>query len=74
MPRGHYLSEDVKGAIWMLRAEGVSKAELAREIGMNPAGVQRLLTAQSNPELRTVVAVADALDADSGDRSALTTQ
>lgn len=43
---------------------GMTKAELAREIGKNPASVRRLLTAQSNPELRTVVAMADALDAD----------
>ncbi len=42
----------------------MSKAELAREIGKNPASVRRLLTAQANPELRTVVAMADALDAD----------
>ncbi len=48
-----------------LRAtQGLTKAELAREIGKNPASVRRLLTAQSNPELRTVVAMADALDAD----------
>ena len=48
-----------------LRAtHGLTKAELAREIGKNPASVRRLLTAQSNPELRTVVAMADALDAD----------
>jgi DNA-binding phage protein len=48
-----------------LRAtQGLSKAELAREIGKNPASVRRLLTARSNPELRTVVAMADALDAD----------
>ena len=43
---------------------GVTKAELAREIGKNPASVRRLLTAPANPELRTVVAMADALDAD----------
>lgn len=48
-----------------LRAEhGVTKAELAREIGKNPASIRRLLTAPVNPELRTVVALADALDAD----------
>jgi DNA-binding phage protein len=48
-----------------LRAtQGMTKADLAREIGKNPASVRRLLTAQSNPELRTVVALADALDAD----------
>lgn len=48
-----------------LRAmQGLTKAGLAREIGKNPASVRRLLTAQSNPELRTVVAMADALDAD----------
>jgi DNA-binding phage protein len=48
-----------------LRAErGVTKAELAREIGKNPASVRRLFTAPANPELRTVVAMAGALDAD----------
>jgi DNA-binding XRE family transcriptional regulator len=48
-----------------LRAEhGVTKAELAREIGKNPASVRRLFTAPANPELRTLVAIADALDAD----------
>ena len=43
---------------------GITKAELAREIGKNPASVRRLFTAPANPELRTVVAMADALDAD----------
>lgn len=48
-----------------LREElGLSKAELARTIGKNPASVRRLLTASGNPELRTVVAIAEALDAD----------
>jgi DNA-binding XRE family transcriptional regulator len=43
---------------------GLTKAELAREIGKNPASVRRLFTAPANPELRTVVAMADVLDAD----------
>lgn len=43
---------------------GMSKAELARRIEKNPASVRRLLTASGNPELRTVVAIADALNAD----------
>lgn len=48
-----------------LRAiHGLSKAALAREIRKHPAVVRRLLTAPANPELRTVVAMADALDAD----------
>jgi DNA-binding XRE family transcriptional regulator len=48
-----------------LRAErNLTKAELAREIGKNEASIRRLLTAPVNPELRTVVALADALDAD----------
>lgn len=48
-----------------LRAtHGLTKAELARQIGKNPASVRRLFTAPANPELRTVVAMADALDAD----------
>ncbi len=28
MPRGHYLAEGVKDAVWVLRAEGVSEAEI----------------------------------------------
>jgi DNA-binding phage protein len=48
-----------------LRAEhGVTKAALARAIGKNEASVRRLLTASGNPELRTVVALADALNAE----------
>lgn len=48
-----------------LRAKrNCSKAELARLIGKNPSSVRRLLTAEVNPELITVVALADALDAD----------
>jgi DNA-binding phage protein len=43
---------------------GMTKADLAREIGKNPASVRRLFTAPANPELRTVVAMAEALDAD----------
>jgi DNA-binding phage protein len=45
-------------------AHGLSKAQLARDIGKNEASIRRLLTAPVNPELRTVVAIADALDAD----------
>jgi ribosome-binding protein aMBF1 (putative translation factor) len=41
-----------------------SKADLARMIDKNPASVRRLLTAAANPELGTIVAMADALDAD----------
>jgi len=48
-----------------LRTErNLTKAQLAREIGKNEASIRRLLTAPVNPELRTVVAMADALDAD----------
>ena len=43
---------------------GLSKADLARAIGKNPASVRRLLTASGNPELQTVVAIAEALDAE----------
>jgi DNA-binding XRE family transcriptional regulator len=43
---------------------GLTKTDLAREIDKNPASIRRLLTAPVNPELRTVVAMADALDAD----------
>lgn len=48
-----------------LRTErNLSKAALAREIGKNEASIRRLLTAPVNPELRTIVALAEALDAD----------
>ncbi|MBJ7348660.1 MAG: helix-turn-helix transcriptional regulator [Thermoleophilaceae bacterium] len=42
----------------------LSKAEIARMIDKNPASVRRLLSASGNPELKTVVAMADALGAD----------
>jgi len=52
-------------ALERLREEhGISKADLARAIEKNPASIRRLLTSPGNPELRTIVAVADALDAD----------
>jgi hypothetical protein len=34
MPKGHYLAEAVKDAIWELRAEGVREAEIARRLVM----------------------------------------
>lgn len=42
----------------------MSKAELARAIGKEPSSIRRLFTADVNPELRTVVAVVDALGAE----------
>lgn len=42
---------------------GMSKAELARAIGKNPAAIRRLLTASDKPGVRTVVAIADVLGA-----------
>lgn len=48
-----------------LREEaGLSKADLARQIGKDPASVRRLFTAQVNPELKTIAALAEALDAE----------
>ncbi len=48
-----------------LRVEvGLSKAQLARLIGKNPAALRRLFTAEVNPELKTVAALASALDAE----------
>lgn len=47
-----------------LREEaGISKAELARAIGKEPSSIRRFFTADVNPELKTVAAVADALGA-----------
>lgn len=42
---------------------GLSKAELARRIGKDPASVRRLFTAATNAELKTVAAIAAAMDA-----------
>ena len=44
-------------------AAGMSKAELARAIGKKPSSVRRFFTADVNPELKTVAAVADVLGA-----------
>lgn len=43
---------------------GCSKAELARQIGKQPAAVRRLFTAEVNPELRTVAEMCAALGAE----------
>jgi DNA-binding phage protein len=57
--------DSIVNALDSLRAEaGITKAELARRIEKNPASVRRLLTAPANPELRTVIAMADALGAE----------
>ncbi|MGN6556657.1 MAG: helix-turn-helix domain-containing protein [Solirubrobacterales bacterium] len=42
---------------------GMSKAELARAIGKEPSTIRRFFTADVNPELKTVAAIADVLDA-----------
>lgn len=55
----------IVGALDGLRDErGLSKADLARQIGKNTASVRRTLTAPGNPELRTIIAMADALGAE----------
>jgi DNA-binding XRE family transcriptional regulator len=43
---------------------GMSKAELARAVGKAPSSIRRFFTADVNPELKTVAAVADALGAE----------
>jgi ribosome-binding protein aMBF1 (putative translation factor) len=45
------------------KASGMSKADLARAIGKAPSSVRRFFTADINPELKTVAAVADVLGA-----------
>ncbi|MDQ3552888.1 MAG: helix-turn-helix domain-containing protein [Chloroflexota bacterium] len=56
---------DVMRALDGLRVDaGMSKADLARAIGRNDAAVRRLFTAEVNPELRTVAAIAAALGAE----------
>lgn len=57
--------DEVVNALDDLREQhDLSKAEIARMIDKNPASIRRLLTASGNPELKTVIAMADALDAD----------
>lgn len=57
--------DDIVNQLDALRAEHqMSKADLARAIDKNPAAIRRLLTASGNPELRTVVAMAQALGAE----------
>ncbi len=57
--------DEIVNRLDALRVEhALSKADLARAIDKNPASVRRLLTAKGNPELGTVIAMADALDAD----------
>src|SRR3972149_5174178 len=56
---------EVMRALDALRVDaGLSKAELAREIGRNDAVVRRLFPPQGNPELRTGAALAAALGAE----------
>src|SRR5438270_11970832 len=43
MPKGHYLAGAVKDAIWVLRAEGVSEAEIARRLVMPKRTVSKYL-------------------------------
>lgn len=54
----------VNGLDQLRERSGMSKAELARRIGKDPASVRRLFSAEVNPELRTVAAIADALGAE----------
>jgi ribosome-binding protein aMBF1 (putative translation factor) len=54
----------VVGQLDRLREKaGLSKAELARAIGRVPSAVRRFFTADVNPELKTVAAIADVLGA-----------
>ena len=43
MPRGHYLTETVKDAIWEVRAEGLSEAEIGRRLGLPKRTVSKYL-------------------------------
>ncbi len=50
----------------------MSKAELARRVGRNPASIRRLFTAeQARPELPLIISIANALDAKRRDQSSL---
>jgi len=57
--------DEVMAALDRLRVQaGCSKAELARRIGKQPAAIRRLFSAEVNPELRTVAALASTLGAE----------
>lgn len=43
---------------------GLTKADLARAIGKDPAAIRRLFSSQANPELKTIAALAVALGAE----------
>jgi len=43
MSKGHYLTEGVKEAIWVLRAEGISDAEIGRRLVMSKRTVSKYL-------------------------------
>lgn len=43
---------------------GLNKTALARRIGKNPVVIRRMFTAEANPELKTIAALAAALDAE----------
>ena len=43
MPRSHYLTEAVKDAIWEVRAEGLSEAEIGRRLGLPKRTVSKYL-------------------------------
>lgn len=45
-----------------LEESGLSKAEIAREVGVQPAAIRRMLTAKNqNPTLKSLIAVASVL-------------
>jgi DNA-binding phage protein len=57
--------DEVMATLDRLRVQaGRSKAALARQIGKDPAAIRRLFTAEVNPELRTIAALAAALGAE----------
>src|SRR5258707_10621387 len=43
MPRGHYLTETVRNAIWEVRAGGLSEAEIGRRLGLPKRTVSKYL-------------------------------
>jgi len=43
MPKGHALSEATKGAIWKLRATGLSDREIGRQVGLPRGSVSNHL-------------------------------
>lgn len=54
----------VEGLDRLRQEAGMSKTDLAREVGRDPASLRRLFSTDANPTLKTFAAILDALGAE----------